>query len=111
MRHPDHLGGEVTLYFSHHDKVVIVDNVVACIGGLDICFGRWDVGSHPLSDVHPTDFSRTLFAGQDFNNARVQDYLDVDHCASNYQYRLNVVRYDRRRASRNEDAAGRNGGT
>ncbi|GAA5890842.1 hypothetical protein JCM6882_008832 [Rhodosporidiobolus microsporus] len=92
MRHPDHLGGEVTLYFSHHDKVVIVDNVVACIGGLDICFGRWDIGSHPLSDVHPTDFSRTLFAGQDFNNARVQDFHDVDHWASNQQNRLEVPR-------------------
>lgn len=29
----------------------------------------------PLSDVHPTDFSRSLFVGQDFNNARVQGEL------------------------------------
>lgn len=92
MRHPDHLGGEVTLYWSHHEKVVVVDNVVACIGGLDICFGRWDTRSHPLADVHPTDFRRTLFAGQDYNNARIQDFQAVDKWASNQQSRLESAR-------------------
>ncbi|KAL8286802.1 hypothetical protein RQP46_004330 [Phenoliferia psychrophenolica] len=72
MRHPDHLGGEVTLYWSHHEKVVLVDNIYACIGGLDLCFGRWDTHTFPLADVHPTDFARSLFAGQDYNNARVR---------------------------------------
>ena len=37
VRHPDHLGGEVTLFYSHHEKIVVVDNLVACIGGLDMC--------------------------------------------------------------------------
>ncbi|GAA5871838.1 hypothetical protein JCM3774_000315 [Rhodotorula dairenensis] len=92
VRHPDHLGGEVTLYWSHHEKVVVVDNVVACIGGLDICFGRWDTSSHPLADVHPTDFSRTLFPGQEYNNARVADFKDVDRWASNQQSRLETPR-------------------
>lgn len=78
-RHPDHLGGEITLYWSHHEKVVLVDNIYACIGGLDLCFGRWDTHTFPLSDVHPTDFARSLFAGQDYNNARVQDFQSVDH--------------------------------
>lgn len=65
FRHPDHLGGEVTLFWSHHEKLVCVDNTRACIGGLDICFGRWDTQSHAFSDSHPTDFRRTVFPGQE----------------------------------------------
>ncbi|GAA5922074.1 uncharacterized protein JCM15063_003177 [Sporobolomyces koalae] len=92
MRHPDHLGGEVTLYWSHHEKVCVVDNTFATIGGLDLCFGRWDTRTHPLSDVHPTDFARVLFPGQDYNNARVQDFQAVDHWVSNQQSRLETAR-------------------
>ncbi|THH14594.1 hypothetical protein EW146_g5764 [Bondarzewia mesenterica] len=62
---------------SSHTKVIVVDNHRACIGGLDICFGRWDTHNHPLADAHPTDFSKTLFPGQDYNNARISDFQDV----------------------------------
>ncbi|KAI9435046.1 phospholipase D/nuclease [Lactarius indigo] len=78
MRHPDHIGSKDNVEFwSHHEKVVVVDNHRACIGGLDICFGRWDTQNHPLADAHPTDFSRTLFPGQDYNNARILDFQNV----------------------------------
>ncbi|KAL4066624.1 hypothetical protein J3A83DRAFT_4098363 [Scleroderma citrinum] len=84
MRHPDHIGSKDTVEFwSHHEKVVVVDNHFACIGGLDLCFGRWDTHNHPLADVHPTDFSLTLFPGQDYNNARVLDFQDVSNYISN----------------------------
>ncbi|KAI5986718.1 hypothetical protein EDC04DRAFT_2589598 [Pisolithus marmoratus] len=84
MRHPDHIGSKDTVEFwSHHEKVVVVDNHFACIGGLDLCFGRWDTHNHPLADVHPTDFSQTLFPGQDYNNARVLDFQDVGNYVSN----------------------------
>ncbi|KAF9652544.1 phospholipase D [Thelephora ganbajun] len=78
MRHPDHIGSQDSVQFwSHHEKVVVVDNHVAAIGGIDLCFGRWDTHSHPLADVHPTGFKRTLFPGQDYNNARVMDFKHV----------------------------------
>jgi len=97
MRHPDHIGSRGAVHWahlircllsrvlptdsvqlwSHHEKVVIVDNHVAAIGGIDLCYGRWDTHSHPLADVHPTGFERTLFPGQDYNNARVMDFKDV----------------------------------
>ena len=35
-----------------------------------------------MADVHPTDFSKTIFPGQDYNNARVLDFQTVDHFAS-----------------------------
>lgn len=101
IRHPDHIGskGEILVapiapfnspaaidnvqFWSHHEKVVAVDNHYVAIGGLDLCFGRWDTSNHPLADVHPADFSRTLFPGQDYNNARIQDFQNVYEYASN----------------------------
>ena len=62
---------------------MVVDNERAAIGGLDLCFGRWDTHTHPLADVHPTDFSKSLFPGQDYNNARVMDFKEVGDYASN----------------------------
>lgn len=91
-RHPDHLGGEVTLMWSHHEKLVVVDNTWACVGGLDICDGRWDTHSHPLSDVHLTDYNRTLFVGQDYNNARIEDFHNVKDYLSNNQSRAVIGR-------------------
>ncbi|KAH9971878.1 hypothetical protein BGW80DRAFT_1318971 [Lactifluus volemus] len=72
MRHPDHIGSKDNVEFwSHHEKVVVVDNHRACIGGL--------IFNHPLADAHPTDFSRTLFPGQDYNNARITDFHEVSN--------------------------------
>ncbi|KDQ10873.1 hypothetical protein BOTBODRAFT_35827 [Botryobasidium botryosum FD-172 SS1] len=84
MRHPDHIGSDSSVaYWSHHEKVVVVDNKKACIGGLDACFGRWDTQTHPLADAHPTDLFNTLFPGQDYNNSRVLDFQQVDNYLSN----------------------------
>ena len=46
----------LSLRFSHHEKVVVVDRSVAFVGGIDLCFGRWDTHDHPLTDnysCHP----------------------------------------------------------
>ncbi|CDZ98423.1 Phospholipase D1 [Phaffia rhodozyma] len=92
MRHPDHLNGEIVLFWSHHEKMTIVDSTRATIGGLDLCFGRWDLHDHPLSDVHVTKFADTLFPGQDYNNARVLDFQAVDDYASNAVDMTSVAR-------------------
>nr|XP_019003723.1 phospholipase D [Kwoniella mangroviensis CBS 8507]OCF67184.1 phospholipase D [Kwoniella mangroviensis CBS 8507] len=83
MRHPDHSGGELVYYFSHHEKLCVVDNTIAAMGGLDACFGRWDTRNHPLADVHPTEFYKSLFPGQDYNNSRIMDFQTVDKYTSN----------------------------
>ncbi|KAI0338808.1 phospholipase D/nuclease [Trametopsis cervina] len=84
MRHPDHIGSKDDVEFwSHHEKVVVVDQHRACIGGLDLCFGRWDTHNHPLADAHATRFAETLFPGQDYNNARVLDFQEVSQFANN----------------------------
>lgn len=37
----------------------------------------------PLADAHPTQFYKTLFPGQDYNDARFADFEHVDDYASN----------------------------
>ena len=38
MRH----GSGNLLYWSHHDKIVVVDQAVAFLGGIDLTEGRFD---------------------------------------------------------------------
>ncbi|KAF2450253.1 phospholipase D/nuclease [Karstenula rhodostoma CBS 690.94] len=87
MRHPDHNvfenAGDMTFYWAHHEKFVVVDYAVAFIGGLDLCYGRWDNKQHPLADVHPSGVQNEIFPGQDFNNNRIMDFQSVDDWKSN----------------------------
>lgn len=74
MRHPDHNVfenfGDMTFYWAHHEKFIVVDYHLAFIGGLDLCYGRWDIRQHILADVHPSGVVNEIFPGQDFNNNR-----------------------------------------
>lgn len=45
LRHPEHSPSGVFLW-SHHEKMVIIDQSVAFLGGIDLCFGRWDDDLH-----------------------------------------------------------------
>lgn len=60
-----------------------MDNHWVGMGGIDLCFGRWDTHTHPLADVHPTKLDDTIFPGQDYNNARIVDYQNVGDYVSN----------------------------
>ncbi len=66
MRHPQHVLGEVQYFYSHHEKLVVVDCRSATIGGLDLCFGRWDDRDHVLADCHPTEWRKTGFPGREW---------------------------------------------
>ncbi|KAK2090664.1 Phospholipase D [Saguinus oedipus] len=50
MRHPDHVSSTVYLW-AHHEKLVIIDQSVAFVGGIDLAYGRWDDDEHRLTDV------------------------------------------------------------
>ena len=86
-RHPDHNvfenAGDMTLYWAHHEKYIVIDYELAFIGGLDLCFGRWDNRQHPLADVHPAGVKNEMFPGQDFNNNRIMDFHSVDNWSQN----------------------------
>ncbi|KAL3422829.1 hypothetical protein PVAG01_04576 [Phlyctema vagabunda] len=74
---------DVVLYWAHHEKLCLIDSKIAFMGGLDLCFGRWDTNSHPIADTHPTNLENILFPGQDFNNARVYDFENVSKWEDN----------------------------
>lgn len=54
---------DTILYWAHHEKLCLVDGRTAFMGGLDLCFGRWDTSSHPIADAHPADLEQILFPG------------------------------------------------
>ncbi|KAF2462067.1 hypothetical protein BDY21DRAFT_412544 [Lineolata rhizophorae] len=74
---------DTVLYWAHHEKLCLIDGRVGFMGGLDLCYGRWDTNQHPIADAHPGDMDRIVFPGQDYNNARVMDFQDVVHWQNN----------------------------
>ncbi|KAM9827041.1 LOW QUALITY PROTEIN: phospholipase D1 [Neosynchiropus ocellatus] len=50
MRHPDHVSSAV-YFWAHHEKIVVVDQSVAFVGGIDLAYGRWDDLEHRLTDI------------------------------------------------------------
>ncbi|KAJ4835368.1 Phospholipase D zeta 1 [Turnera subulata] len=64
LRHPDHFSTGIYLW-SHHEKLVIVDHQICFIGGLDLCFGRYDTIEHRVGDCPPD-----IWPGKDYYNPR-----------------------------------------
>lgn len=50
---------------SHHEKIVIVDYQICFIGGLDLCFGRYDTFEHKVND-----YPSAVWPGKDYYNPR-----------------------------------------
>ncbi|KAF9203972.1 Phospholipase D1 [Haplosporangium sp. Z 27] len=65
-----------TAWWAHHEKLVVVDNMIAFIGGLDLCFGRWDTPEHTLIDLEDGDLGHR-WPGQDYSNPRIKDFCDL----------------------------------
>ncbi|XP_039259662.2 phospholipase D1-like [Styela clava] len=49
------LGLENNLFWSHHEKLIIVDQSIAFVSGIDLSFGRWDYHKHPMTDLKTSD--------------------------------------------------------
>jgi phospholipase D1/2 len=73
----------MTFYWAHHEKFIVIDYHTAFIGGLDLCFGRWDTRQHPLGDIHPSGAKDEVWPGQDFNNNRIMDFQKVSDWKQN----------------------------
>jgi hypothetical protein len=58
LRHPDHFFDGVFLW-SHHEKFLIVDQTIAFMGGIDLCYGRWDDERHCLVDMGQSNCSNS----------------------------------------------------
>ena len=48
----------------------MIDQTIVYLGGLDVCYGRWDLSSHPLVDLSNDPNEKQLFPGQDYFNER-----------------------------------------
>ena len=73
IRHPEFRKGN--WFWSHHEKYICIDQTTAFLGGLDMCYGRWDTNSHLLID---TDEPNT-WNGTDYCNDRLRGLKDVTH--------------------------------
>jgi len=77
-----------TFFWAHHEKICIIDHMVAFVGGIDLCFGRWDTPQHTVVDDKLTGFEVSdtpkdadhcqLWPGKDYSNPRVQDFYALD---------------------------------
>lgn len=53
LRHPN----VIISLWSHHEKSCVVDRQTVFMGGLDLCWGRWDRSDHPLfNDAFDTHY-------------------------------------------------------
>lgn len=72
LRHP---GGKTKVYWTHHQKTCVIDRRLAFVGGIDLCFGRYDTPEHPLVDeCHLSP----VFPGKDYYNPAFQDFMNLE---------------------------------
>jgi phospholipase D1/2 len=50
-----HLDGQHPLGASHHQKIVVVDDALAFVGGIDLAIRRWDTTEHCAEEPHRVD--------------------------------------------------------
>jgi phospholipase D1/2 len=74
-RHPLNTIG---FLWSHHEKLVIIDQIIGYVGGLDLCWGRFDTNKHPIFEPSvQVESPEYLFPGIDYSNARIRDFENV----------------------------------
>ena len=66
MRHRSRF--DSNLLWTHHEKVIVVDQQRAIVGGLDLCIGRYDDWQHRI-----TDPDAAIWKDQDYYNPRIKD--------------------------------------
>ena len=73
-RHPK---GSSSILWSHHEKLVIIDQQIAFVGGLDLCWGRYDTNKHPIVEEKRKD-NLYYYPGADYMSERICEMHDVD---------------------------------
>ncbi|CAF3761639.1 unnamed protein product [Rotaria sp. Silwood1] len=58
LRHPDHHNKNRVIMWSHHEKMVVIDQKIAFVGGIDLCYGRWDDEYMRLVDLGNENITR-----------------------------------------------------
>eukprot|EP00750_Incisomonas_marina_P033664 INCI9926.3.p1 GENE.INCI9926.3~~INCI9926.3.p1 ORF type:complete len:1575 (+),score=249.58 INCI9926.3:64-4788(+) len=55
------------IYYSHHQKCVVVDNSAAFVGGIDLCYGRFETPDYTLKDL-----DGKWYPGHSFKNPQLE---------------------------------------
>ncbi|CAF4895451.1 unnamed protein product, partial [Rotaria sp. Silwood1] len=61
------LGTESSWLFSHHEKIVVIDQRIAFIGGIDLCWGRWDTDEHRLVDLCDENITELILPNEKYD--------------------------------------------
>ncbi|GAB1517613.1 Phospholipase D1 [Rhizoctonia solani] len=94
QRSPSHFATG-TFYWAHHEKLCVIDEAIAFMGGLDACFGRWDTAQHVLIDdgePHGGPGHEQIWIGKDYSNARVLDFHTLNKPEQDMYDRTKVPR-------------------
>ncbi|KAG7753340.1 hypothetical protein KL911_002733 [Ogataea haglerorum] len=92
LRSPNQLMQNV-YFWAHHEKLVIIDHTVCFVGGIDLCYGRYDTPDHSVVDDAPcafdpippnsasstgNAFSYQIYPGKDYSNPRICDFFELN---------------------------------
>ena len=87
-RHPK---DKLDLLWSHHEKLVVIDQQIGYVGGLDLCWGRYDFSEHPIYE-YPNSEKKYYFPFIDYSNARICDFSNVENYLKESVARENNLR-------------------
>ncbi|CDK29425.1 unnamed protein product [Kuraishia capsulata CBS 1993] len=77
-------------FWAHHEKLLVIDHNICFMGGIDLCYGRYDTPDHVLTDDREGAFENgqnsdqeegvktQIFPGKDYSNPRVKDFWELD---------------------------------
>jgi phosphatidylserine/phosphatidylglycerophosphate/cardiolipin synthase-like enzyme len=88
LRHPP----DFISFWSHHEKLVLIDQKKVYIGGLDLAFGRWDTAEHRLFDLEDNNLHHVNFPMLDYYNAYQKDFENVKDFTKPFISRVNQPR-------------------
>ena len=87
-RHPK---SNFELMWSHHEKMVVIDQKYAYLGGIDLCWGRYDTSEHLITEPY-NDNNTYIFPGIDYSNLRIRDFENVQEYTTEAVDRMNEYR-------------------
>lgn len=67
----------------------VIDETIAFMGGVDMCFGRWDTPQHSLVDEGEDG---EIWIGKDYSNPRVLDFHTLNRPEQDMYDRSKVAR-------------------
>ncbi|XP_067142293.1 phospholipase D1 isoform X2 [Centruroides vittatus] len=97
LRHPDHVTGGVLLW-AHHEKIVVIDQTYAFLGGIDLCYGRWDDYLHRLTDlggIHKPVQNKSGYTPPPRRCCSTSDLTMAAHDSEKFMYQAKEMHYNK----------------